>query len=127
MAGKLFDLVKRDSRFFVTKGGFQEDIIITNIVGDKTLNITGFATKHHFGIDLDGNAVNTKNVHVCISELDLVNANYPTRNARQEIDLYKHRISFKDSSGLVKNYVVKEVFPDETNGLIVLILGDFRW
>jgi len=127
MAGKLFDLVKRDSRFFVTKGGFQEDITITNITGDITLNITGFATKHHIGIDLDGNTVNTKNVHVCISELDLVASDYPTRNERQEIDLFKHRISFKDSSGIVKNYVVKEVFPDETNGLIVLILGDFRW
>jgi len=78
MAGKLFDLVKRDSRHHITKGGFHESIIISTITGDITLNITGFATKHHFGIDLDGNAVNTTNYSISKTRIITV---YIKRNA----------------------------------------------
>lgn len=126
MAGKLFDLAKRDAKFFVTKGGFQEEIILETPVGDKSISITGFATKHHINFDTDGSPVNAKNVHITVSETDLVLSNYPTRNAKGEISLLNHRVIFKDSSGEDRRYKVNEQFPDETLGLIVLILGDFR-
>lgn len=125
MSGSIFQLAKRDAKKFITSGGFEETITLITPSKDKTLTLTGFATKHHINFDSDGNQINSKNVHICISESDLVANSYPVRNAKNEISLLKHLVSFPDSSGVVKDYVVKENYPDETLGLIVLILGDF--
>ncbi len=125
MSGKLLQLAKRDAKFFVNKGGFQETITMVTPSNDKTISLTGLATKHWINFDTDGMPVNSKNVHVCIDESKLIELSYPTRNAKGEIALLKHKVSFADSSGLIKNYIVRENFPDETLGLIVLILGDY--
>lgn len=126
MSGSIFELAKRDAKHFLQKGGFEENIVLTTPSGDKSLSLTGFATKHHINFDTDGLPVNGKNAHVTVDEKYLVDNGYPVRNAKSEITLLKHKVSVPDSSGLVKNYVVKENFPDETLGLIVLILGDFK-
>jgi hypothetical protein len=36
-----------------------------------------------------------------------------------------HVVNVKDSTGIVKNYVVLQNWPDETIGLITFILGDY--
>ena len=126
MAGSIFQLAKRDAKKFITSGGFEETITLTTPSKDKTLSLTGFATKHHLSFDVEtGVPVNSKNAHVCISESDLVLNSYPVRNAKGEIGLLKHFVSFPDSSGIIKNYRVRENFPDETLGLITLILEDY--
>lgn len=126
MSGKLFQLAKRDAKFFVTKGGFEEDIELVTPTMDKKLSLTGLATKHWINFDSDGNPINSKNVHICIDESVLVANGYPVRNSKGEINLLKHQVSFLDSSGLKRTYVVRENFPDETLGLIVCILGDLK-
>lgn len=126
MSGRLIQLAKRDAKRFVTNGGFEENMTIVTPCRDKSLELTGFATKHFINFDTDGNSVNSKNVHICISEDVLAANNYPVRNAKGEISLQKHLVSFPDSSGVLKSYVVREGFPDETLGLIVLILGDYK-
>lgn len=126
MSGNLFQLAKRDAKFFVSNGGFEESIELVTPSKDKSLQLTGFATKHHINFDSDGNPVNTKNVHICIDESVLVANGYPVRNAKGEIFLKNHQVSFPDSSGIVKTYVVRENFPDETLGLIVCVLGDLK-
>jgi len=70
--------------------------------------------------------VNSKNARATIDEDVLVANGYPVRNANKEIALKSHLVSFKDSSGEVKNYFVRESFPDETIGMICLILGDYK-
>lgn len=125
MAGSLFNLAKRDAKRFNNTGGFQEVITISTPTNDKSLILTGFATKHHINFDSDGLPVNSKNAHCTIDEDILVLNNYPVRNAKGEINLLKHKISYADSSGLIKNYVIRENLPDETFGLIVCILGDY--
>ena len=110
----------------IISGGFGEALTLSTPSGDMTIQIKGLASKHHLGFDMDGNVVSSKNAHVCVSEKDLSEAGYPVRNAKQEINLHQHKVSFKDSSGVVKNYVVRENFPDETLGLITLILGDWE-
>lgn len=126
MSGDLFQLSKRDAKFFVNSGGFQEDITISTPTGDKTLLITGFASKHHLNFDSDGLPVSSKNAHVTIDEKLLTDNGYPVRNANQEVFLKKHIVSFKDSSGVEKSYQVKEERADETLGLIYLTLSDFN-
>jgi hypothetical protein len=122
----LLQLAKRDSNHFVTKGGFETEITVSTPAQDKTVTLTGFATKHWISFDTDGNSVNSKNVHVCLSETALVNAGIQVRKSNKEISLLKHYVSYADSSGLVKDYIVSENYPDETLGLIVLILKDYK-
>lgn len=95
---------------------------LTNV----TVDVKGLHTKHHISIDTDDNLVNTKNAHIAISEKFLTDAGYPVRNAAGEVSLFNHKVTVKDSTGLNKQYVIREFFPDETIGLIVCILGDFE-
>jgi hypothetical protein len=126
MPSPFLDIVRRDVKMYVNKTGYQEEIEMTTPDGSMTINITGWAVKHHISFDSDGNQVNTKNARATIDEQVLVAKGYPTRNVQQEIALIKHRVSYKDSSGIVKHYYVRESFPDETLGMICLILGDYK-
>lgn len=126
MSGNLLQLAKRDAKHFIKNGGFQETISLTTPDKAKTISLTGFATKHWINIDTDGNPVNSKNAHVTIDESQLVELGYPVRNAKEEINLINHIVKYVDSSGVEKSYKVRENFPDEVLGLIVLILGDYK-
>ena len=91
----------------------------------EVANIAGIATNHHIGVDTDGNPINTKNAHITISEQLLIDAGYPVR-MNNEVSLIEHRVSYKDSTGVTKEYVIEETFPDETIGMITCILNDFE-
>lgn len=126
----LFDIIKRDAKFIVNSGGYQVDIELTTPDGYKTVNITGWAVKVSGSFDSDGNQVNTKNVHCTIDENALISQGYPVRTAKKkgimEVDLLQHKVKFKDSSGDIKSYQVRENIPDENLGLITLWLGDYK-
>lgn len=126
MAGNLLNRAKAMAKKAVTSMGFEEDITLKTPNGVTTLQTTGWATKHWINFDSDGNAINSKNAHICIDEQVLSDAGYPVRNSNQEISLRNHRVSVADSSGIVKEYSIIEVFPSETFGLIACILGDFK-
>ena len=123
MAGNILQLARKDAKNFVTAGGFEENINLQTPSGDLNVDVTGFATKHHINFDSDGLPINTKNVHICISESDLTALGYPVRNAKQEVDLLNHIIVFADSTGTYRTYKVNEQFPDEALGLINCILS----
>ncbi len=126
MSGNLLQLAKRDAKFFVTSGGFEESITMTTPSADKTISLTGFATKHFINFDSDGLPINSKNAHICIDENVLIAQGYPVRNPKGEVSLKNHLVSYADSTGEIKNYVIREHFPDETLGLIVCILNDYK-
>ena len=126
MQGSLIQLAKRDAKKFVTSGGFQVDIKLTTKSRDKNLELTGFATKHHINFDSDGLPVNSKNVHICIDEDILKLNNFPCRDAKGEVNLVGNFVTYMDSSNTDRTYIIREHFPDETLGLIVCILSDFR-
>lgn len=127
MSGNILQLAKRDSKHFVNNGGFQVEIELVTPTKDRVLSLTGFATKHWINFDTDGNPVNSKNVHICIDEAVLLANGYPYRAKNTEIFLKNHFVKFADSSGVTKNYVIRENFPNETLGLIVCILGDVKF
>jgi len=87
--------------------------------------IVGLATKHNNSVTTDGIPVNAKNVHVSLIESYLVALGVTVRNLNGEVNLRNYRVSFPDSSGVTKNYIIKETMPDETTGVIVCILGDY--
>jgi len=93
----------------------------------QTATINGLHTKHHMGFDpMTGKQINSKNAHISVSEALLVAAGYPVRNANGELNLLKHIVTVKDSTGTDKKYVVRENYPDETVGMVVCILNDYK-
>lgn len=129
MPGSLFDIIKRDAKFMINKGGYQVEIEMITKDASQTINITGWAVKVSGSFDSDGNQVNTKNVHITIDESVLTSLGYPVRTNKKgipEVDLIGHKVNYVDSSGLLKNYIVRENFPDENLGLINVGLGDYK-
>ena len=122
----LIDRAKTDwQRFTTNSDEFGVSILLQNPAETVSLSIVGLATKHRIGIDTDGNLVNTKNAHCSFAEKPLTDASYPVRNSSGEVFLEGHRVSWKDSTGNTKKYVIREWYQDETVGMIVCILGDF--
>ncbi len=121
----LVDQAKKDWQQITTDNvnGFGTPITLT-APDTTTLDIVGLATKHHIGIDDDGNVVNTKNAHISFSEKQLIDGGYPTRDADGEVSLFGHKATWIDSTGTTITYVIREFFPDETIGVILCILGD---
>lgn len=125
MSGLILQLARQMSKRIVTSLGFEEDIKLSNIDESLTIEIKGFATKHHINYDGDGNPINSQNAHLCITEDDLIKLSFPYRNQNGKIGLKQCKVLVKDSSGIEKKYIVIENFPNETLGLIVLILGEY--
>ena len=129
MAGRLTLQARKDWQRIISSGGFEEDIIFKtpdSVVPFVEVTVQGLATKHHLSVDSDGNAVSSKNVHITISEDSLATAGYPVRNSNKEVSLIDHKVDYTDSTGVLKNYVVLQCFPDETVGVITCILGDYE-
>lgn len=89
----------------------------------------GFHTKHHLGIDNEGNDVNSKKASVAFSEGNLptgysIRVSTVGHMAFGEVNLKNYKVDVADSTGVVKNYKAQQWFPDEKLGLIVLILDD---
>jgi hypothetical protein len=109
-------------------GAFGVSITLTAPNG-QTATIVGTHTKHHLGVTEDGDMVNSRKVNIAFSEKVLIAANaiYPLRNGAGEVDMHKHKVSVKDSTGIAKTYIIHPGawFPDEQCGLIVCILSVF--
>lgn len=91
-----------------------------------TASITGIHTKIHLAVDTDGLPVNSKQSHISFSEQFLQELSYPVRNATGEVSLRNHSVEVKDSTGVLKKYIIKQWFPDETIGLISCMAEDFE-
>lgn len=127
MSGKLLELARRDIAKIVQSGGFEEDIIISNPFTGQSIIVKGLHSKHWISYDTDGNPFNSKNAHISIPESVLNVQGFSTRNAKtQNVDMRMYQIAVKDSTGILKTYVINECFPSETTGLIVCILGDLK-
>ena len=94
----------------------------------ETIDVVGLHTKHHLSLDFEtGRALNSTNAHCSFSETELIDLGFISiRNSKGEVDLKGYKVDIKDSTGTLKNYVIKEWFPDETVGLIVCILGQYE-
>jgi|GEM_PF-1057580 len=89
------------------------------------VTIKGIHSVHHNGFDTEGRRVNTRVASVSISDNMLAATGYPIRDANNEVMLRNHRVAIKYSTGNIREYVIREWFPDETIGLTVCILGDY--
>lgn len=103
--------------------GWGVPIVLTDLSGNSC-NIIGTRSKHHLGVDNQGNSVNTKNAHVSFHELQVINAGFNIRNGEHEIAIKGWQVDVGDSSGNVTAYSITEFYPSETIGLIVCVLAE---
>jgi hypothetical protein len=124
--GRFEDLAKGDFKTITSNvDGWGTAIKVSTPDGLTSVDIVGLAIKHHIQVDSEGLAMNGKNAHVSISEEVLTDAGYTVR-VSEEVRLENHTVEWKDSTGIDKKYVIREVYPDEKVGLLVCILGDFE-
>jgi len=114
----LINIVKRDvADILGNSDQFGVAIVLTN--GVNTATVTGTTSSHFLKVDPEtGLPARGRNVHVTVSMSALVG--YPFRNGNGEVALVGHRVTVQGVQ-----LVVREVWPDETFGSIVMILGDF--
>jgi len=93
----------------------------------ETVTFNGLHVRHNTRYDQESGAlVSGRNASVTVSESELTDASYPVRDADDDVSLLNHRVSVADSTTTVREYVIREWFPDEKLGIIVCILGDFE-
>ena len=106
--------------------GFNRLITFISKDGVSTTKVRGMHSKINMAVDTEGQNVNSKKATVSISESSLTDFGYPTRDQKGECILKDDKIDVVDSTGVLCHYIIREVFPDETVGLIVCVLGDFE-
>lgn len=107
--------------------GFNVSVLLTAITGETA---TVYAPGNNIGRKMDsgmGIVVNVKNSNVVVHENNILAANpdYPVRNDDGEVSMIGHLVSYVDNSGVTFDYIVQENIPDQTVGLITLLLGDY--
>ena len=121
------DQIKQDVQAIVSDPDGMTVQLTLTAPNNETATITGLGTKHNFEVDMQtGRGVNSKNTHFGFSEKTLsdANPNYPIRNTSGnnagEVNLSRHRVSYADSTGVVKEYIIEpgNWHADETIGYI---------
>ena len=120
--GQLLDLAIRDYKKF-SQGGFSSEILF--VTEDVTVN--GLTSKHNMSIDpSSGIPVSSLNVHITVNEEVLNDAGIVTRDGNKKFILKGKKVKFADASGELYTYMIDEVFPSETLGIIVCTLGTWK-
>ena len=120
------DQIKADVLNITTNSSeFVSSVLFTAPTGE-TATIICRTNKHHLSVDADGAPVNSRNASVSFSEFAFEGTGYPIRGLSGRVNLDKHKVTWTDSTGQPSTYMIKEWFPDETLGLIVCILSDFK-
>lgn len=88
-------------------------------------DIVGLSTKHHLAIDQEGQLTSSMTASVSFSEVNTNASGLDIRNTKGEVDLKGYHVKLKDSTDVLKEYVIEKWFPDEKVALIVCLLSYF--
>ena len=124
MVGNLLAQARKDAKHVVTKLGFQNDVFLINNLSMNFIQLKGLTSKHWLQLDSDGSPINAKNVHLNLIEKDIQELGFETRGKNGNVNLLDYYVIVQDSTNNYKKYQVKEVYPNESLGLIVFILGN---
>jgi hypothetical protein len=112
-------------RITTDANGFGTAITFVAPDNSYTKTVTAVASKHMLKIDENGFKSIARTATLAVSEAALISAGYPTRNAKNEVALLHHKVSWTDVSGLTWTYTVRQNRPDDTIGLITLVLDNY--
>lgn len=117
----LIEQVIKDVQQIVSNSNeFAVSVTLTS-KSNVTKNVQGLSNKIHHGTDGQGNVISAKNATVTVSEKDLTA--YPVR-VNGVVSMVNHRVELKYALGETETYRVKDAMPDETLGLITLLLQE---
>lgn len=107
-------------------GWATEATFVANDVDSTTVTINAVCIKHNTKIDHNtGLAINSTVARCTVSEQALIALLYPVRNATGDVAMINHKVTFSDL-GDEYTYLVKENWPNEMLGAIVLILAKLK-
>ena len=120
----IIELAKRDIKDITTAtNGFAVELKIQKASGVfEYADVRGTTAKHNMAFDTDGVMTSSVNVHVSIHEDELTEAGVTVRDAKHNVSLLQRLVFIADSTGTINQYSVVEQYPDQTIGLIVLML-----
>ncbi len=120
----LTDRAQKDNQIITSKD-WGVPATLTDLAGEVA-EVSVIHTKHNTAYDPEGVTMNVRTASVAVSNVKVLeaNENYSFKDTDGEITYMNHSISLPDSSGIVKNYIISENYPDEKLGMTVLILGD---
>ena len=96
----------------------------SDVTPEVTADVKGFNSLHSLAINPEtGLPVNSLNAHVSVHEQVLIDAGYTTRNDRGQVSLKNHRVTLSYASGTSQTFLINQVWPNDTTGLIVCNLG----
>ena len=124
MVGNLLAQARKDAKHVVTKLGFQNDVFLINNLSMNFIQLKGLTSKHWIQFDSDGSPINAKNVHLNLIEKDIQELGFETRGKNGNVNLLDYYVIVQDSTNNYKKYQVKEVYPNESLGMIIFILGN---
>jgi hypothetical protein len=123
MGGQVKDMAIRDYKKF-SQAGFSTEINFLD--EDPVIVVDGLTSKHNMSYTQEGTPVSSLNAHITVSEKVLNEAGITTRDGNKKFILKGKKVSFKDASEQLYTYMIDEVFPSETLGIIVCTLGTWK-
>lgn len=123
-AGKILAQARIDAAKFTEAGGFQVDVTLTTPDGSVSVDVTGTGSGRWIMFDNEGNGVNAGKNSIRFVESTLNGLGYPVRNSNGKVAIRKHKVNYLDSNGNLQTYLIEEVYPNGTTGLIICIMGD---
>lgn len=119
-------LAKKDWKRF-SQSSFDLDLNFSTPDGGQTATIKGIGTRAQTTFRTDGTDAIGDLVHISFNEELLSEANvaYPIRNAKGLVAMNEHLVSFLDSTGTLRNYQLKQVYPDSAVGMIAADCADY--
>ena len=124
--GDVLNMAIEDVENILSSGGFEVDVDFETKDHVTSVNIEAIAMQHHMAFNTDGQVVNSDQPHVTVSEAVLNAAGFPVRNGDNEVAMIGVIIKYTDALGVEGSYVVSENLPDNTLGLITLILSRYE-
>lgn len=123
----IIDKARRDARRYTSnQNGFGQPVTFKAPTG-QTETIGARFTKITLPNDNpEGTAAVTLQAHVTFSEKLLTDLNYPVRDENGKVHLASHLVTATDSTGTAETYVVRVWHPDETIGIVVCELGEYK-
>ena len=118
----LKDKAIRDYRKF-SQSDFSNDILFVV----EEITVKGLTSKHHLSFDPNtGIPVSSLNAHLTVNEQVLNEAGITTRDVDDKYILKGKRVSWTDAASKTVVYVINEVFPSETFGMLVMTVGKWQ-
>ena len=122
--GQILDLARKDAKMITSEGGFETETTFVSTDGQSEAIVFAICMKHHMSFDTDGEPINSENNSITVHEDVLNDESFPVR-INGEVNLLGCLVTYADSTGTEMTYRIAENYPDETLGIITLILSRY--